>query len=267
MEGIFDELKEKICNISFKLQSIKKDNDEAKKEVVVKFNDVKEDDDFLNVIEDFYLVESLSKLGFEGEDRGMQQRISNIKKVANYHGNLLRLAFFYFSELEKCINEVNNIDLKRYYLDLPCFDQSSFEGVCSVLSRCNMLGVNKYCHYSFIDDMFEYLIEKSTDDDYVIERLYVLNMVYSIITYNCEPNFRKLCNRILNVHSRIGIIEECISQLPILIDSVKKWFDEAIKETENNLLCLITNKDLNQVGKFDGINHFGKKNPKSTKRE
>ena len=241
MENIFNSLKEKLSQISFNFQPIGKYNDNAEdNSVKVEFNSVKEDNDFLNVIEDFYFVESMSKLDFKEDDKGMRQHIANIKKVSTSHGNLLRLAFFYFSELEKCIDECNNVDFENYYLDLPYLDLPYF--------------------YS-IDTMFEYLVEKSTDNDYVIERLYVLSILYAIITnykfYDILFHFRR--------DDWKYTIRNSIEQVSKLFDHIKGWVNDAIKNYEEHLLGFITNQEFNHVGKYDDINYFGKKFQKALK--
>ena len=245
MEEILNSLKKEISKISFDFQCIREDNDNAHDDYVkVEFNSVKEDNDFLNVIEDFYLVESIylvksiNKLDLRECDKDIHQRIANIKKISTSHGNLLRLAFFYFSEFEKCIDESNNINLENYYLDIPYLDIPYFNS---------------------IDAMFEYLIEKSTDNDYVIERLYTLSILYAIITnYNFYDILLHI-RRIKRDNWRQYITKESIEQVSKLFGHIKKWFYDAIENHEKNLLCLITDQQFNQVGEYDGINYFGKK--------
>lgn len=242
MEKILNPLKEEISKISFNFQRIREDNDNADDDYVkVEFNSVKEDNDFLNVIEDFYLVESINKLDLRECDKDIHQRIANIKKISTSHGNLLRLAFFYFSELEKCIDESNNINLENYYLDIPYLDIPYLD----------------IPYFNSIDTMFEYLIEKSTDNDYVIERLYTLSILYAIITN--YDFYDRLLHNIRRDNWRQYITKESIEQVSKLFGHIKEWFYAAIKNHEKNLLCFITNEQFNHVGKYDGINYFGKK--------
>jgi hypothetical protein len=105
--------------------------------------------------------------------------------------------------------------------------------------------------------MFEYLIEKSTDNDYVIERLYTLSILYAIITnYNFYDILLHI-RRFKRDNWRQYITKESIEQVSKLFGHIKEWFYDAIKNHEKNLLCLITNEQFNHVGKYDGINAFG----------
>ena len=256
MEKIFNSLKEKLSKISFNFQSIGKYNDNAEdNSVKVEFNSVKENNDFLNVIEDFYFVESMSKLDFKEDDKGMRQRIANLKKVSTSHGNLLRLAFFYFSELEKCIDECNNVDFENYYLDIP------YLGIPYLDIPYLDIPYLDIPYFYSIDTMFEYLIEKSTDNDYVIERLYTLSILYAIIT-NC--NFY-IISHFGRDNWRKYTIRESIEQVSDLFDYIKEWVNDAIKNHEEHLLGFITDQEFNHIGKYDGINYFGKKFQKALK--
>lgn len=245
MEKILNSLKEEISKISFNFQRIREDNDNAHDDYVkVEFNSVKEDNDFLNIIEDFYLVESINKLDLRECDKDIHQHIANIKKISTSHGNLLRLAFFYFSEFEKCIDESNNINLENYYLDIPYLDIPYFNS---------------------IDTMFEYLIEKSTDNDYVLERLYTLSILYAIITNYDFYHILLHIRRIKRDNWRQYITKESIEQVSKLFGHIKEWVNDAIKNHEEHLLGFITDQEFNHVGKYDGINYFGKKFQKALK--
>ena len=245
MKENFDSLKEEM---SFEFQPIsEKVENEEKKLVEVKFDYIKEEEDFLNIIEDFYFVESINKLTAK-ESYDIQQRISSIKKISNAHGHLLRLAFFYYTELEKCINDMSNLNLELYRFDLPFFDS--------------------------IYSMFKYLIVKSSDNDYVLERLYTLNILYTIIINYSEGDF---CYNPLNspygmfywksirVNNR-GIYDNCILKSPQLFSYIKNWFNESIKRYENILMKFISLKDLDDFGNNCGITYFGDKFQKALKK-
>ncbi|HFI0901448.1 TPA: hypothetical protein ACGOYP_000212 [Streptococcus suis] len=73
--------------------------------------------EFLNVMEDFYLVEALNSLAqspqeFENRPHEEGKRytsIDDLKKLSDTHGHLLRLKWFYVTELKKCIEQIRDI--------------------------------------------------------------------------------------------------------------------------------------------------------------
>jgi len=256
MNDNFNYLKEEINNLTFKFQPIRKKDENAEnaeKDVVeVNFNEVKEAHDFLNVIEDFYFVESISNLDLKENNKGAQMHISNIKKISTSHGNLLRLAFFYFSELEKCINGCNSTDVDEYYLDMPYLDMPYLDMPYLDMPYLDMLYSNS------IEAMFEFLIEKSTNNDYVIERLYVLNILYTIITNyvpqkNIIPDWRyKFVGNTIQFYHLIEYTKK-------LFKHIKEYFNKNIKIHEEMLMNFISDKGLNHVGKCWRISNFAEK--------
>ena len=109
------------------------------------------DNNFINILSDFYSVESISLLNKESESF-LKDEIS-LKKIANQHSKLLRLKLFFRIELNKCLNTIkkNKFDFKNYYLDIPIFED--------------------------ITSIWSFIISKIEDDDYAIEKFFAFSLI------------------------------------------------------------------------------------------
>ena len=66
------------------------------------------DNNFINILSDFYSVESISLLNKEAESFLIDE--ITLKKIVNQHSKLLRLKMFFRIELNKCLNNIKKIN-------------------------------------------------------------------------------------------------------------------------------------------------------------
>jgi len=113
------------------------------------------DNNFINILSDFYSVESINLLNKESESF-LKDEIS-LKKIANQHSKLLRLKLFFRIELNKCLNTIkkNELDFENYYLDIPLFED--------------------------IISIWKFIISKIEDDDYAIEKFFAFSLIYKYL--------------------------------------------------------------------------------------
>lgn len=113
------------------------------------------DNNFINILSDFYSVESINLLNKESKSF-LKDEIS-LKKIANQHSKLLRLKLFFRIELNKCLNTIkkNKFDFKNYYLDIPIFED--------------------------ITSIWSFIISKIEDDDYAIEKFFAFSLIYKYL--------------------------------------------------------------------------------------
>lgn len=204
--------------------------------VRVKFRDIEEKYNFINIMEDFYCVESINKIEGAEYNEDMKQHIAAVRKKTKIHGNLLRLALFYYIELDKCIKAFDNVNWKIYEFQLPIFFS--------------------------IESMIEYLITKLNDNEYILERFFVLNILYGIIT---KYPSHYLWNRVHywdyigyfygNINEYTKIIEKLLD----LFKYINQYFNKQIKIQQNNILHLVSKEDSNDFGDLLGIGTLGDK--------
>lgn len=122
------------------------------------------DNNFINILSDFYSVESISLLNKESESF-LKDEIS-LKKIANQHSKLLRLKLFFRIELNKCLNTIKNnkLDFQNFYLDIPIFED--------------------------ITSIWRFIISKLDDDDYAIEKFFAFSLIYKYLPYYLESDFK-----------------------------------------------------------------------------
>lgn len=120
------------------------------------------DNNFINILSDFYSVESINLLDKESESFLKDE--TSLKKIANQHSKLLRLKMFFRIELNKCLNTIKNnkFDFKNYYLDIPLFED--------------------------ITSIWRFIILKLEDDDYAIEKFFAFSL---ICKYLEKPSYYK----------------------------------------------------------------------------
>ena len=229
----FKEL-EKILNSEWRFFGTKNNEEVAEVAVDNKFIcDL--DNNFINILSDFYSVESINLLNKESESF-LKDEIS-LKKIANQHSKLLRLKLFFRIELNKCFNTIKNneLDFENYYLDIPLFED--------------------------ITSIWKFIISKLDDADYAIEKLFAFSLIskylekrfyyrkyywrsYEKVTpYYLENNFRD--------------IAECIIRVLNKIDEYIKKYEQLMLSGTNfsmNILSLVNIKDFSVFDSFFNIN-------------
>lgn len=160
------------------------------------------DNNFINILSDFYSVESISLLNKEAESFLIDE--ISLKKIVNQHSKLLRLKMFFRIELNKCLNTIkkNKLDFKNYYLDIPIFED--------------------------IKSIWRFIISKLDDDDYAIEKFFAFLLICkyletpsyykeyywwsyeNVIPYYLKNDFRDIVGCIIEVLEEIDkYIEKC----------------------------------------------------------
>ena len=193
------------------------------------------DNNFINILSDFYSVESINLLNKESESF-LKDEIS-LKKIANQHSKLLRLKLFFRIELNKCLNTIKNneLDFENYYLDIHLFED--------------------------ITSIWKFIISKLDDADYAIEKLFAFSLISkylenpfyyrkyywrryeNVITYYLENDFRDIAEYIIRVLNKID-------------EYIKKYEQLMLSGTNfsMNILLLVNIKDFSVFDSFFNIN-------------
>lgn len=214
------------------LDSNQKNSEEVNNDLI---NDV--DANFINIISDFYFVESLNKIELSADK---ELKISNLRKVSEYYSHLLRLKLFYQEEIKKCFEYLykTKFNLEDYFLYIPIFEDRS-----SVL---------------------RFLIEKSEDNDngYAFERIILLDFLFSNL-----PSLpwwrwdRRYWNEIYFLNSERQILsnEELIQRILGNIGKVLDFFNVELEKCETEYF-LLNNKNISELdifGRRHNIGSFG----------
>ena len=193
------------------------------------------DNNFINILSDFYSVESISLLNKESESFLIDE--ISLNKIANQHSKLLRLKMFFRIELNKCLNTIkkNKLDFKNYYLDIPIFEN--------------------------ITSIWRFIISKLDDDDYAIEKFFAFSLICKyletpfyfkeyywwsyedVIFYYLNNDFRDI------VECIIGVLEETDKY----IEKCEKVMLSGSNFSEN-VLSLVNIKDFSVFDSFFNIN-------------
>lgn len=229
----FKELK-KILNSEWRFFGTK--NNEEVAEVAVNNEFICDlDNNFINILSDFYSVESINLLNKESESF-LKDEIS-LKKIDNQHSKLLRLKLFFRIELNKCLNTIkkNKLDFKNYYLDIPIFEN--------------------------ITSIWRFIISKLDDDDYAIEKFFAFSLICKyletpfyfkeyywwsyedVIPYYLKNDFRDI----------VGCIIEVLEEIDKYIEKCEKVMLSGSNFSEN-VLSLVNIKDFSVFDSFFNIN-------------
>lgn len=193
------------------------------------------DNNFINILSDFYGVESISLLNKESESFLIDE--ISLNKIANQHSKLLRLKMFFRIELNKCLNTIkkNKLDFKNYYLDIPIFEN--------------------------ITSIWRFIISKLDDDDYVIEKFFAFSLICKyletpfyykeyywwsyedVIPYYLKNDFRDI----------VGCIIEVLEEIDKYIEKCEKVMLSGSNFSEN-VLSLVNIKDFSVFDSFFNIN-------------
>ena len=195
------------------------------------------DNNFINILSDFYSVESINLLNKESESF-LKDEIS-LKKIANQHSKLLRLKLFFRIELNKCLNTIKNneLDFENYYLDIPLFED--------------------------ITSIWKFIISKLDDADYAIEKLFAFSLIYK---YLKNPSYYKkyywwsyeyVVPYYLNNDFRdiVGCIIKVLEDIDKYIEKCEKVMLSGSNFSEN-VLSLVNIEDLRVFDSFFNINKF-----------
>lgn len=115
-----------------------------------------ENTNFLNIISDLYLVESINRL--EYSEKQNLEIMNKIKKLSEYHDFLISLKYFYQTELKKYLNILKQNEVQHFNLAFP-----NFRNLSSIIEY--LLGAESY--YTKIIVLIEFydLFLDSLDDE------------------------------------------------------------------------------------------------------
>ena len=193
------------------------------------------DNDFINILSDFYSVESINLLNKESESF-FKDEIS-LKKIANQHSKLLRLKMFFRMELNKCLNTIKNnkLDFQNFYLDIPIFED--------------------------ITSIWRFIISKLDDDDYAMEKFFAFSL---ISIYLKNPPYYKKYYWWSYKDVRLSYLESNFRVIAKYIIITLKIIDEYIEKCEqvmlsganfsSNVLSLVTIEEFKVFDNFFKIN-------------
>lgn len=241
--SIWDETVKKSLNSYWEFHRLDSNQENSKSKVEVNnelINDV--DANFINIISDFYFVESLNKIELS-EDREL--KISNLRKVSEYYSHLLRLKLFYQEEIKKCFEYLykTKFNLKDYFLYIPIFEDLS-----SVL---------------------RFLIEKSedNDDDYAFERIILLDFIFNDLLFRdyFSPPYwwqDRYWDEVYSLNSESenisneDLIKRILQRILGNIGNVLNFFNKELKKCETEYFLLNIN-ELDIFGRRHRISSFG----------
>lgn len=182
--------------------------------------------DCINVINDFYVVESLHRIGEKVDEKTLE----SLKQLSNEFFTLLSMKKFYLNELRKFKNHIKNLD---YNMD----------------SEKVLLKINKLENIDNLEGALDYLLSNSNKNNFMpFERFCILNYIYKIVFIDEGHSDFSIGREILNskfiynfsitqnlydlVKNIVDVINDSIKGLQILFiqaDYKKEYTEEDIK--------------------------------------
>ena len=187
----------------------------------------------INVINDFYVVESLHRIGEKVDEKTLE----SLKQLSNEFFTLLSMKKFYLNELRKFKNQIKSLD---YNMD----------------SEKVLLKINKLENIDNLEGVLDYLLSNSNKNNFMpFERFCILNYVYKIVFIDEGYSDFSIGREILNSDFVYNY-----SILQNLYDLVKKYEISQYYNNKNN--CYASVK-LEQI-KYITVNGI---EPKEIKKE
>lgn len=113
----------------------------------------------INVINDFYVVESLHRIGEKVDEKTLE----SLEQLSNKFFTLLSMKKFYLNELRKFKNQIKSLD---YNMD----------------SEKVLLKINKLENIDNLEGALDYLLSNSNKNNFMpFERFCILNYIYKIV--------------------------------------------------------------------------------------
>lgn len=152
MDNVFLNHMEEILNKKWEFYGDENNFEEIDDEVITDL-----DDNLIGIISDFYSVEGINRLS-KNADNFPQDKIS-LRKLTKQHSDILRMKLFCKIELRKCLKVIkeNKLSLDDSYLDLPS--------------------------YTNVESLWRFLISKSDDNEYSLEKLIVFQELFLLLDY------------------------------------------------------------------------------------
>lgn len=182
--------------------------------------------DCINVINDFYVVESLHRIGEKVDEKTLE----SLEQLSNKFFTLLSMKKFYLNELRKFKNQIKSLD---YNMD----------------SEKVLLKINKLENIDNLEGALDYLLSNSNKNNFMpFERFCILNYIYKIVFIDEGHSDFSIGREILNskfiynfsitqnlydlVKNIVDVINDSIKGLQILFiqaDYKKEYTEEDIK--------------------------------------
>lgn len=153
MDNVFLNHMEEILNKKWEFYGDENNSEEIDDEVITDL-----DDNWIGIISDFYSVEGINRLS-KNADNFPQDKIS-LRKLTKQHSDILRMKLFCKIELRKCLKVIkeNKLSFDDSYLDLPS--------------------------YTNVESLWRFLISKSDDNEYSLEKLIVFQKLFLLLDYS-----------------------------------------------------------------------------------
>ena len=205
----------------------------------------------INVINDFYVVESLHRIGEKVDEKTLE----SLKQLSNEFFTLLSMKKFYLNELRKFKNQIKSLD---YNMD----------------SEKVLLKINKLENIDNLEGVLDYLLSNSNKNNFMpFERFCILNYVYKIVFIDEGYSDFSIGREILNsdfvynysilqnlydlVKNIVDVINDSIKELQMLFiqaDYEKEYTEKEIK------LEIFGRKFKRVVKKYEISQYYKKKN-------
>lgn len=158
MDSVFLNHMEEILNKKWEFYGDENNSEEIDDEVITDL-----DDNWIGIISDFYSVEGINRLS-KNADNFPQDKIS-LRKLTKQHSDILRMKLFCKIELRKCLKVIkeNKLSIDNSYLDLP--------------------------NLTNVESMWRFLISKSDDNEYSLEKLIVFLNLFLLLDYNLRYQY------------------------------------------------------------------------------
>lgn len=254
-------MEKEIRNAVAKLNEIKKELvtskwnfksfDETIEDIKVDLDFIKEYN-FINIMEEAYLVEAFSRKGYAEKDN--LEKKGNLIELSKIHVNLLRLKEFFYSELEECIN-LQYIEYVFYSKGLrDCF----YKNLQKTYGLKSIIAVGVGFKYDFPSEKVERLVylismckillgdkKYKTIEKYV--NYYLKGTPEQFIKYLIE----EIKSIDVKLKHEIGKTQEYLVSLNLISGDVLKKFEKLSKIKD--FYIILKKSELYKVDK-DGIN-------------
>ena len=231
MDNVFLNLMEEILNKKWEFYGDENNFEEIDDEVITDL-----DDNLIGIISDFYSVEGINRLS-KNADNFPQDKIS-LRKLTKQHSDILRMKLFCKIELRKCLKVIkeNKLSLDDSYLDLPS--------------------------YTNVESLWRFLISKSDDNEYSLEKLIVFQELFLLLDYGSLQDdywwylqdgywwyFTEKDNKDK---------KEFLSKLGNEFKKIFEKIDEILKDCEMKILTFTSPKSLNIFSSTFRVKEFAR---------
>lgn len=231
MDNVFLNHMEEILNKKWEFYGDENNFEEIDDEVITDL-----DDNWIGIISDFYSVEGIIRLR-KNADNFPQDKIS-LRKLTKQHSDILRMKLFCKIELRKCLKVIkeNKLSLDDSYLDLPS--------------------------YTNVESLWRFLISKSDDNEYSLEKLIVFQELFLLLDYGSLQDdywwylrdgywwyFKEKDNKDK---------KEFLSKLGNEFKKIFEKIDEILKDCEMQIFTFISSKSLDIFSSTFRIKEFAR---------